>query len=77
MRDDSAEILSQYFSAEGYCEQFWHVQGCPVFDVVHPAFPLPTAASHILQGAMKDGFGEAVVVCGMPESCKFPSLDSC
>ena len=30
------------FSAEGYCEQFWHGQGCPLFDVVHLAFPLPT-----------------------------------
>ena len=27
--------------------------------------------------ALKDGFGEAVVVCDMPEPCKFPSLDSC
>ena len=26
---------------------------------------------------MKDGFGQAFVVCGMPESCKFTSLDSC
>ena len=25
----------------------------------------------------KDSFGEAVVACGMPEPCKFPSLDSC
>ena len=29
------------FSAGGPCEQFWHGQGCPLFDVVHPAFPLP------------------------------------
>ena len=29
----------------------------------------------MLQGALKDGFGEAVVVCDMPEPCKFPSLD--
>ena len=26
---------------------------------------------------MKDGFGEAVVACDMPEPCKFPSLDTC
>ena len=45
--------------------------------VVHPAFPLPTTASPTLQGALKDGFGEAVVAYDMPESCKFPSLDSC
>ena len=29
------------------------------------------------QGALKDGFGEAVVACDMPEPCKFPSLDRC
>ena len=34
-------------------------------------------ASPILQGALKDGFGEAVVACDMSEPCKFPSLDSC
>ena len=45
--------------------------------VVHPAFPLPTTALPTLQGALKDGFGEAVVACDMPEPCKFPSLDSC
>ena len=32
-------------SAEGRCEKFWHGQGCSLFDVVHPAFPLPTKAS--------------------------------
>ena len=59
------------------CEQFWHGQGCPLFDVVHQAFLLPTTASPTLQGALKDGFGEAVVACDTPEPCKFPSLDSC
>ena len=47
------------------------------FDVVHQAFPLPTTASPTLQGALKYGFGEAVLVCDMPKPCKFPSLDSC
>ena len=51
------------FSAGGHCEPFWHV----LFDVVHPAFSLPTMASPILQGAMKNGFLEAVVKCEMPE----------
>ena len=59
------------FSAEGLCEQFWHGQGCPLFDVVHPAFPLSTTASPILQGSLKDGFGESVVACDMHEPCKF------
>ena len=31
------------------------------FNVVLSAFPLPTTASLTLQGALKDGFGEAVV----------------
>ena len=65
MRDDSAEILLQFFffSAGSSCEQFWHGQGCPLFDVVHPVLSLPTTASSTLQGALKDGFGEAVVGC--------------
>ena len=65
------------FSAGGPCEQFWHCQGCPLFDVVHPAFHLPTTALPTLQGALKDGFGEAMVTCDMPKPCKFPFLDSC
>ena len=65
------------FSAGDPCEQFWHGQGCPLSDVVHPAFPLPTTVSPTFQGAQKDGFGEAVVACDMPEPCKCPSLESC
>ena len=60
------------FSAVGPCEQFWHEQGCPLFDVIHPAFLLPTTPSPTFQGAPKDGFGEAVVACDMPEPCDFP-----
>ena len=60
------------FPARSPCEQFWPGQGCPLFGVVHPAFPLPT-----LQGALKDGFREAVVACDMPEPRKIPSLHSC
>ena len=63
------------FSVGGHCEQFG--QGCPLSDVVHPAFPLPTTASPTLQGALKDGFGEAVMACDMPEPGKFPCLNSC
>ena len=32
----------------GHCEQFWHGLGCPLFDVVHSAFPLPTTATPTL-----------------------------
>ena len=77
MRVDSAEILFQSFLAGGPCEQLCHKHGCPLFDVVHPAFPLPTMALPTLKGALKDGFWEAVIVCDMSEPCKFPSLDSC
>ena len=48
-----------------------------LFYVDHLAFPLPTTASPTLQGALKDGLGEAVVACDMHELCKFPSLDIC
>ena len=48
MRDDSTEILSQTFSAGGRCEQIWHGQECPLFDVVHPVFPLPFLVSSML-----------------------------
>ena len=78
MRDDSAEILLQSSASGGPCEQFWHGHGCPLFDVVYSSpFLLPTMASPTLQGALKDGFGEAVVICDMPEPCKFLSIDSC
>ena len=62
------------FSAGGPCEQFQH--GCPLFDVIHQASPLPTTVSLNLQGALKDGLGVAAMVCDMPKSCKFLSLDS-
>ena len=48
--------LLPVFSAGGPCEQFWHGQGCPIFDVVHPEFPLLTTASPTRQDAVKDGF---------------------
>ena len=52
-------------------------QGSPLFHVVHQAFPLLTMVSPTLQGALKYGFEEAVMVRDMPEPRKFPSLDSC
>ena len=55
------------FTASGPCEQVWHGQGCPLFDVVCPEFPLPTTASPTLQSTLKDGVGETVVACDMPE----------
>ena len=45
MRAYLAEILLPVFSAGGCRVQFWHGWGCPLFDVVQPAFVLPTTAS--------------------------------
>ena len=39
--------------------------------------PLLTTLLPILQGALKDGFGEAVAACDVPELCTFLSVDSC
>ena len=69
--------LFRVLSAGGLCEKFWHGHKCPVFDVVHPAFPLTTTVSPTLQDALKDGFGEPVAACGISEPCKFSSPDSC
>ena len=52
-------------------------QGRPLFDAVHPAFLLLTTVSPAVQGALKDGLGEAVVACDLPVTCKFPFLDGC
>ena len=65
------------FPAGSPCEQLWHEQECPHFHAADPTCPLPTAASPTLQGALKDGFGEAVVACDIPDPCKFLYLDSC
>ena len=37
------------FSGGGPYKQFWHGQGCPHLDDVHPAFPLLTTVSPTLQ----------------------------
>ena len=52
-------------------------QGYPLFDVLHPAFSLPTTALPTLQGALMDGFGEAVAAYNVPKPCEFLSLYSC
>ena len=44
------------FCAGSPREQFRHGQICSLFDVVHPAFPLPTTAPPTLKGALMDGF---------------------
>ena len=60
MGDDSAEILFQSF--------FFFFCRRPLWAV------LAWSGMSTLQGALKDGFGEAVVACDMPEPREFPSL---
>ena len=61
IKDDSAGILSQPSLQEAF------VSSSGMGRDVHSAFSLPTTASPTLQGALKDGFGESVVACDMPE----------
>ena len=75
MTDSSGDPLL-VFSARGHRKQFWHGQGCPLFELAHPAFLLPTTASPTLEGVPKDGFGEAFVACDILNPCKFPSFDT-
>ena len=77
MRNDSAEILFQSFLQETLLSTVGMWAGVSTLGFVKPAFSLPTIPSSTLQGALKDGFGEAVMACDMSEPCKFPSLDSC
>ena len=75
------QTIQHRFSSSVFCRKpLWTVlawAGMSTLCVVHPAFPLPTTASPTLQGALKDGFWEAVVACNMPEPCKCPSPHSC
>ena len=64
------------FFAGGPCEWLWHKQRCPLFDVVHPAFPLLTTALPILQGALTDSSAEVVTVCDTREPWQFLPLES-
>ena len=80
MKDSSAEILVQFFfafSLGGHFEQFWNRQRRPRFDIVHPAFPLPIMTASDLPDALKNGFGEAVMMCSVPKQSEFPCLDCC
>ena len=52
-------------------KQLWDGYGRPFFDIVQVAFSLLTTTSTILQGALKDGLGDAVVARNMPEPCEF------
>ena len=77
MKDDSAEILFQFF----FFQEVVVNCSCMGRDVtlwqVYSAFPLPTTASTTLQAVLKDGFGDTFMTLDMPEPCKYLSLDSC
>ena len=49
---DTRETIQQRFSSSLFCR---------MFDIVNPALPVPTAELSTLHGALKDGFGEAVM----------------
>ena len=65
----SRKLLPFSSSVGGHLVQFLHGQRRPVFDVIHPAFPVLTAASSSLQDALKDAFEEAVVFAEHAQTC--------
>ena len=69
MRDDSAGILFQSSLQEALVSSSGIGRDAQSLIFVHHSFPLPTTSSSTLKGAQKDGFGEAVVACDMPEPC--------
>ena len=82
MGDNSADILFQSFLQEANLSSSGMGRDVhSIFNVVHPVFRLPTTASPTLQGALMDGFREAVVACDMPEqvsvSWQLPERGSC
>ena len=50
---------------------------CLILSIQLAFFSLPTTASPTIQGARKDGFGEAVMARDIGEPCKFSSLHCC
>ena len=72
LKDDLAEVFIKSFLREAIVSnagmgRMSTLRRCPssIFSADHGV---------ALQGVLKDGFGEAVVACDMPEPCKFPSL---
>ena len=59
MRNDSAEMLFQSFLQKALVSSSGIGQGCPLFDVVHPAL------SPTLEGTLKDGFRDSPAACDM------------
>ena len=61
MRDNSAEIFLKTFTRKAPLSRY----------DMGKAFPLPTMVLPILNGALRNGFGEAVATCNMPKPCKY------
>ena len=76
MRDDSAEILFQSFLLEALVSSSGTGRDVHSLMLSIQHF-LCRSRRRLFSKVLKDGFGEAVVACDMPEPCKFPSLDSC
>ena len=74
IRDDSVEIIFQFFSAGDPSEQFRHGQECLLFHVVHPTFPLPTTSSPTIHDALKDVFERLSWRVTRPNHASFPLL---
>ena len=65
MRDNSAEILSQSLLQKALVSSSGMGRDVHSLMMSIQHFLLPTTASPILLGALKDGFGEAVVACNI------------
>ena len=72
MTDSSAEILLQTFLQEAMVSRSGI--GRDVHSLILSIQPFLCRPGCCV---LKDGFGEAIVVCDMPKLCDFPSLDSC
>ena len=77
MRDDSAEILFQSFLREALVSSFSVGRDVPSLMLSIQHFRSRPRRRPPSQGVLRNGLGEAVVACDMPEPCEFPSLDSC
>ena len=77
MRDDSAEILFQSFQQEALMGSSGMGRDVHSLMLSVQQFLCRPRRRPPLQGAVKDGLGEAVVACDIPEPCKFPSHHGC
>ena len=77
MSDDSAVILFQSFLQEALVTSSGMDMDVHSWMLSTQHFLCRPRRRPPLQGALNDGFGEAVVAYDMPEPCKFLSLDNC